>query len=176
MPPPFLPITPDQQNFFRTVKALVHQYHAEGPRNESTHRYGDAEKELTELFHQAQHAFRVALCDSFNTPVALDVIRDVVSRTNVYINSRNVNSNLDVSVVERIARWVGGVLRMFGLGEGESNEIGWGQEVAEGEGNVNVSVGLCSGLQNFFLHSPVLLARHLSVLLAPLVRLNLPAS
>ncbi|KAI0798498.1 tRNA synthetases class I (C) catalytic domain-containing protein [Irpex lacteus] len=124
-------------NFFRTVKALVHQYHAEGPRNESTHRYGDAEKELTELFHQAQRAFRVALCDSFNTPVALDVIRDVVSRTNVYINSRNVNSNLDVSVVERIARWVGNVLRMFGLGEGESNEIGWGQEVGEGEGNVN---------------------------------------
>ena len=121
------------------MKALVDQYHAGGPHNESKHRYGDAEKELTARFHQAQSAFRVALCDSFNTPTALDVIRDVVSRTNVYINSHNINTNLDVSVVERIARWVGKELRMFGLGEGESSEIGWGQETPEGGGNVNVS-------------------------------------
>lgn len=121
------------------MKALIHQAQAEGPRNESSHRYGDAEKDLTEKFHQAQLAFRAALCDSYNTPVALDVIRDIVSRTNVYIKSRNINTNLDVSVVERVARWVGEMLRMFGLGEGESSEIGWGQDAAEGEENVNVS-------------------------------------
>ncbi|KAI0339957.1 hypothetical protein BDW22DRAFT_1361032 [Trametopsis cervina] len=124
-------------NFFGNVKALIHQAQAEGPRNESSHRYGDAEKDLTEKFHQAQLAFRAALCDSYNTPVALDVIRDIVSRTNVYIKSRNINTNLDVSVVERVARWVGEMLRMFGLGEGESSEIGWGQDAAEGEENVN---------------------------------------
>ncbi|KAI0690429.1 cysteinyl-tRNA synthetase [Cytidiella melzeri] len=124
-------------NFFRKVKALVHQAQGEGPKLEVTHRYGDAEKELTERFHQARSAFRAALCDSFNTPAALDVVRDIVSRANVYINSRNVNTNLDVTVVERVARWVGDMLRMFGLGEGESSEIGWGQEVAEGEGLVN---------------------------------------
>ncbi|KAI0088164.1 tRNA synthetases class I (C) catalytic domain-containing protein [Irpex rosettiformis] len=122
-------------NFFRTAKALIRQHQSEGPRNETKHRYGDAEKELTEPFHQAQSAFRTALCDSFNTPAALDVIRDVVSRTNVYINSRSINTNLDVTVVERIAKWVGGMLRMFGLGEGESSEIGWGQVISEGEGN-----------------------------------------
>ena len=63
-----------------------------------------------------------------------------MSTTNVYINSRGVN--LEISVVERIARWVGKMLRMFGLGEGESSEIGWGQETSEGE-NVNVRLHCC---------------------------------
>ncbi len=85
--------------------------------------------------HDAQSTFRAALCDSFNTPEALNILRDLVSATNVYINSRA--ANLEISVVERIARWVGQMLRMFGLGEGESIEIGWGQEVSEGT-NINV--------------------------------------
>lgn len=124
-------------NFFRNIKALVQQAQAEEPRIDTSHRYSDVEQELTDKYHQAQAAFRGALCDSFNTPAALDVIRDIVSRVNVYISSRNVNTNLDVAVVERIARWVGEMLRMFGLGEGESSEIGWGQEVAEADGIVN---------------------------------------
>ena len=85
--------------------------------------------------HEAQTAFRGALCDSFNTPEALNVLRDIVSQTSIYINSRG--TNIDISVVERVARWVGSMLRMFGLGEGETSEIGWGQEQS-GEGNVNV--------------------------------------
>lgn len=88
-------------------------------------------------FHDAQAGFRAALCDSFNTPAALSVLRDLVSYSNIYINSRNVSTNLDVSVIERIAIWSGNMLRMFGLGEGESKEIGWGQDV--GEGTVDVS-------------------------------------
>ena len=116
----------------------MQQAQAEGPRNETSHRFGDAEKEMTDKFHQAQSAFRAALCDSFNTPVAIDILRELVSRANVYINSRNITTNLDVSVVERTARWVGNMLRMLGLGEGETTEIGWGQEVAEGQASVNV--------------------------------------
>ena len=64
------------------------------------------------------------------------MLRDLVSRTNVYINSRG--ATLEISVVERVARWIGKMLRMFGLGEGESTEIGWGQDVS-GEANINVS-------------------------------------
>jgi len=43
----------------------------------------------------------------------------------VYINSRG--KALNVKLVENIAEWVGKMLRMFGLGEGERSEIGWGQ-------------------------------------------------
>lgn len=81
-------------------------------------------------------AFRDALCDSFNTPDALRILRELVSRTNVYINSRG--KALNVSVVEQSARWVGQMLRMFGLGEGEREELGWGTEQEGGGGGVNV--------------------------------------
>ena len=87
--------------------------------------------------YQAQDKFREALCDSFDTPRAVDVLRDLVSRTNVYINSRA--NELDVKVVERIARWVGNMLRMFGLGEGDPSELGWGQVSQDGTTSVNVS-------------------------------------
>ncbi|KAH9946950.1 cysteinyl-tRNA synthetase [Amylocystis lapponica] len=142
------------KNFFTVVKALISQARAEGPQLDGTNRYQDAERELTKRYlppshtmiflfshakhtslHQSQNAFRVALCDSFNTPDALGVLRELVSRTNVYINSRG--ASLDTSVVERIARWVGQMLRMFGLGEGENTEIGWGQDRAEEGGSVD---------------------------------------
>lgn len=88
----------------------------------------------------AQSAFRVALCDSFNTPQALDVILKLVSRTNVYIVQASGKAN--VGVLERIAQWVGKMLRMFGLGEGPQVEgtIGWGESVTEGESS---SVDVC---------------------------------
>ena len=62
-------------------------------------------------------------------------LRDLVSKTNVYINSRG--KSIDVRLVLVVAEWVGKMLRMFGLGEGEKNEIGWGQvEIGEGKSNV----------------------------------------
>ena len=87
----------------------------------------------------SQTAFRVALCDSFNTPLALEILLKVVSRTNVYITDRGKGVN--AAVVERIARWIGKMLRMFGLGEGDGiqseYEIGWGEERREGQAAVS---------------------------------------
>lgn len=65
------------------------------------------------------------------------MLRELVSKTNVYINARGA-ANVNVAVIENNARWVGDMLRMFGLGEGERRELGWGQERPEGEENVNV--------------------------------------
>jgi len=88
---------------------------------------------------KAQAEFRVALCDSFNTPVALDVLRDLVSKTNVYINASG--KSLNVGVVTRVAGWVGDMVRMFGLGEGprREGEIGWGQDRSSSLDGVAVS-------------------------------------
>jgi len=87
--------------------------------------------------YESQSAFREALCDSFNTPVAIDVLRDLISKTNVYINTRG--KALNVKLLQNIAEWVGKMLRMFGLGEGEKSEIGWGQ-LDESGGNANVNL------------------------------------
>ncbi|THU96744.1 cysteinyl-tRNA synthetase [Dendrothele bispora CBS 962.96] len=121
-------------NFFTTVKAIISQARSNALASDGYHHYEAPESELTASLHEAQSAFRAALCDSFNTPEALNVLRDIVSRTNTYINSRGKNTN--VGVIENITRWVGKMLRMFGLGEGESTEIGWGQET-QGHGAVD---------------------------------------
>ncbi|TFK83449.1 cysteinyl-tRNA synthetase [Polyporus arcularius HHB13444] len=122
-------------NFFTNVKALVSQAEAEGPKLDSKNHFQQAERELTDSLHASQAAFRAALCDSFNTPEAVNVLRDLVSRTNVYLKAPG--SNVEIGLVQRVARWVGDMLRMFGLGEGESTEIGWGQERSAEEGGVN---------------------------------------
>ena len=81
------------------------------------------------------------MSDSFDTPLALNALRELVSKTNIYINSRG--KHLNVALVENIARWVGQMLRMFGLGEGVKVELGWGQ-ADQGAGNINVCCWLYS--------------------------------
>jgi hypothetical protein len=73
--------------------------------------------------------------------LALNILRELVSKTNTYISSRGTK-NLNAGVVERIARWVGSMLRVFGLGEGPgaNDEIGWGKEIKEGEEGAGVDV------------------------------------
>ncbi|KAI0026764.1 tRNA synthetases class I (C) catalytic domain-containing protein [Vararia minispora EC-137] len=125
-------------NFFTVAKALVSQARADAdasavPGRDARHGFDAPEQELTSALHAAQDAFRAALCDSFNTPAALDVLRDLVSRANVYVAARGAGA-VNAGVVERVARWVGAMLRVFGLGEGERDGIGWGQLSADGGG------------------------------------------
>ncbi|KAF8499666.1 tRNA synthetases class I (C) catalytic domain-containing protein [Russula emetica] len=127
-------------NFFTMAKALISQVHSEQTVPDGNHRHHGPERALTNELYQAQDRFREALCDSFDTPSAVNVLRDLVSRTNVYINSRA--NELDVKVVERIARWVGNMLRMFGLGEGDPSELGWGQVSQDGTTSVNREEGV----------------------------------
>jgi len=110
-------------NFFVTVKALLL---ANERASDGYHHYEEPERQFMNGLNESKLAFRAALCDSFNTPEALRVLRDLVSRTNIYINTRA--KSINVALVEQSARWVGDMLRMFGLGEGEKLELGWGQE------------------------------------------------
>ena len=65
----------------------------------------------------------------------MDVLRELVSVTNVYINTRG--AKLNPALLESLARWIGRMLRMFGLGNDDESEIGWGQCEQE-QGNINV--------------------------------------
>ncbi|KAF8835344.1 cysteinyl-tRNA synthetase [Paxillus ammoniavirescens] len=119
-------------NFFATVKAILL---AHEDKSDGYHHYKELERDLTNGIYESKLAFRAALCDSFNTPEALKILRDMVSRTNVYVNSRG--KSLNVALVEQSARWVGDMLRMFGLGGGEKLELGWGQDVTDSASAVN---------------------------------------
>ncbi|KAJ7467162.1 tRNA synthetases class I (C) catalytic domain-containing protein [Mycena latifolia] len=119
-------------NFFTNVNALVSQATADGTKSDGYHHYEEPERELRAGLYESQYAFRVALCDSFNTPAALGVIRDLITRTNVYITARG--KALNVQLLENTARWAGQMLRMFGLGAGPAEELGWGVDDAAGAG------------------------------------------
>lgn len=88
---------------------------------------------LTDLFarlSKAQGDFRVALCDSFDTPKALQHLIELVSATNIYLSRGRAETN--VGVVAAVAEWVTRMLRMFGLGEGSPTDskgervVSWG--------------------------------------------------
>lgn len=86
---------------------------------------------------QAQLAFRVALCDSFDTVKGLSILLSTVSTANVYSNRGR--SQVNISALVAVEQWVTRMLRMLGLGEGsptDSNgerKIGWGLAPVAGQ-------------------------------------------
>jgi len=124
-------------NFFNVAKGLILENRSKKAVSDGSHHYEQAEKELSSFLAQTQREFRVALCDSFNTPEALERLLDLISRTNVYL-SRGRGA-VNVPLVEMISNWVTKMLRMFGLGEGivSRNTIGWGEVEREGESVVD---------------------------------------
>ncbi|KAG9009680.1 hypothetical protein FRB94_011685 [Tulasnella sp. JGI-2019a] len=134
-------------NFFNLARALILESRTKKATFDGHHHYDQTEKELVAFFTQTQHDFRSALCDSFNTPWALDRLLELISRTNIYVQRGRASVN--VSVVEMIAKWVTKMLRMFGLGEGAvaPGSIGWGDAAREGESAVDWDAILLPYLQ-----------------------------
>ncbi|GAA5977435.1 hypothetical protein JCM10908_004979 [Rhodotorula pacifica] len=118
-------------NFFTVVKARETETRDASSQSDGRHHYEDAEKALLARLQDAQYAFRVALCDSFDTPTAIQILLDTVSATNSYLSRGRKNVN--VGVLLAVSEWVTRMLRMFGLGEGSATDgrgraiIGWGQ-------------------------------------------------
>ncbi|EJT98845.1 cysteinyl-tRNA synthetase [Dacryopinax primogenitus] len=121
-------------NFFTLIKALIAESNVALTAGDRGHGYHEEEKELVAQLQTAQHEFRVALCDSFNTQAAMATIQDIISKTNIYYSKKKSAAN--ISVMRVVALWGTKMLRMFGLGEGNQagpgGGIGWG-EAATGE-------------------------------------------
>lgn len=119
--------------FFANVKARISETAArvgDGDDSDGKHHFDDLEKQLFADFHKAQYEFRVALCDSFNTAQAINVLLNLVGQLNQYLAARG--SAYNIQPIRTIAQWVTRMLNMFGLGEGpavsSASAIGWGKE------------------------------------------------
>jgi len=80
---------------------------------------------LAEL-EQAKKDVEVALTNSFDTPQVMRIIGDIIRKTNIHINTPNVN--LDLVAVESIARWVTKIVGILGLDANASppyDGLGW---------------------------------------------------
>ncbi|GAA5864041.1 hypothetical protein JCM3774_006360 [Rhodotorula dairenensis] len=118
-------------NFFVAVKARDTEAKDLGSHSDGSHHYEQPEKDLLAKLQDAQYAFRVALCDSFDTPTAIQILLDTVSATNAYL--ARGRKNVNIGVLLAVSEWVTRMLRMLGLGEGPATDargqavIGWGQ-------------------------------------------------
>ncbi|CAG8433398.1 8116_t:CDS:10 [Ambispora gerdemannii] len=112
-------------NFFVNAKALINENKLTEFKSDGIHRFKDSEQKIIKLLQEKQEAVHNALCDSINTPTALAEIMDLVSKTNIYLSAKRGYTN--VNVIEKIAKYVTKILRVFGLCENTADEaIGFG--------------------------------------------------
>lgn len=127
-------------NFFGSARANIREARIRGETfSDGENHYGDHEKGLMESLREAQQSFRKAMSDSFDTPNGISVLIELVSKANVYERSRT-RAEVNVSVIEAVAQYVGDMLRMLGLGEGvvREGDIGWGESVKGGRENDSI--------------------------------------
>ncbi|TIA91906.1 hypothetical protein E3P81_01810 [Wallemia ichthyophaga] len=129
-------------NYFSNIRALLRDRRdrevGETERElewDGRHHYDAREKELDGKLTAAKEGVRVALCDSFNTPSALQVMGSLVSDANVYMaQQRAANTVMNVDVLENIAKYVTRMLSIYGvIPTSQLLEIGWAD--AQGEQN-----------------------------------------
>lgn len=83
---------------------------------------------------QKQDNTHAALCDSINTPVAIQEILDLISHANKYAAAKG--NQVNIHVLEKVAKWVTSMLKVFGVADNGA-EIGFG--ATNGGGTANVS-------------------------------------
>ena len=112
---------------FANVKALaIEEAEAERPGKYIPQPWGELEVGLSQALDKAPHSVDVVLCDSFNTPLAMSIILDLVSAANLYMSSTE-----SISLVKEVARWVTPITTIFGLDRSSGgslsslDRIGW---------------------------------------------------
>ncbi|TIB82645.1 hypothetical protein E3Q22_00090 [Wallemia mellicola] len=114
-------------NFFTNVKAIKRDVNENVLEWDGKHHYDNLEKDLDGKLTNAKANVRAALCDSFNTPAALQVIADLVGNANVYVSQqRSANRVINVDILESIAKYTTKMLSIFGvIPANQLLEIGW---------------------------------------------------
>ncbi|XP_070577152.1 cysteine--tRNA ligase, cytoplasmic-like [Ptychodera flava] len=83
-------------------------------------KWKEAELNLSQQFQAKKADIHRALCDSVDTKVAMDHIREMVSQSNVYIQDRkSVGETPNNGLLQNIAVYITKILKIFGAIEGE---------------------------------------------------------
>ncbi|KAI9807134.1 MAG: hypothetical protein M1825_005852 [Sarcosagium campestre] len=110
-------------NLFTTVRALL----AEAVEVKKSGRqivqiFQEPERQLSKEFKTARLNLHDALCDSFNTPLAMSIISDLITKTNTYISKQKASASL--SELEDIALWITRITTIFGLDATKADLVG----------------------------------------------------
>ncbi|QSL64961.1 hypothetical protein MERGE_002265 [Pneumocystis wakefieldiae] len=101
-------------NFFININSLIIEKKL-GLKESEVIKYtiSSREKELCKNLYEAQEALHDALCDNFNTPESLDIIMNLITKTNIYISQ--AQSDINILIITNIAKWISSILEIFGL-------------------------------------------------------------
>ena len=87
-------------------------------------------------FEERRTAVHAALCDSFNTPVAMLQIRELIAAGNTYYQEKEkARQTPNAQILGKIAKYVTKMMRTFGVFPDSNVEIG----VGGGAGGKSVS-------------------------------------
>nr|KAJ3422186.1 hypothetical protein HK105_000825 [Polyrhizophydium stewartii] len=112
-------------NFLSLVKAVVQESRFASQSHSSTHNYGDSEKELVATLLQKQAAIYAALADSFDTPLAMQELRQLISQANQYYqNKTKAKQTPNALVLNKIGAYVTKLMRTFGVFGDANPEVG----------------------------------------------------
>lgn len=130
--------------FFTVVKALVSEESVKERAGEFIpQKFGEQEHLIYNDLHTARANLHAALCDNFNTPLAMLTISDLIAKTNIY--TRNNPDSFSLAAVKEIARWITRIVNIFGLDSPSSSavagdKIGWADSSeASSEGGASES-------------------------------------
>lgn len=115
----------------RSMKQLNH--------SSAYQKYDERDINLNETFSERKKEIHQALCDSIDTPVVMDKIRQLISATNIYMNTLNVTHNS--LLLRNIAMYITRLLDIFGLNSTSTSvdqDIGFTRTVEQGATSVNV--------------------------------------
>lgn len=115
-------------NFFANVDAAVGES-LKIVRAEGANDHGDREKALLQALDAARLAVDEALCDSFDTPAALNGLLELISLTNIYMKSPTVSA----ATLNHVRSYVMKMYSIFGLSSG-----GPGKQLNSDAGSMDV--------------------------------------
>lgn len=114
--------------FFLLVKHIL-RVHFNSAQANSYVKYDAAALQLQEKFSETKQKIHSALCDSIDTRTALEAIRELISDSNVYVNSNHATKSVpNCLILRQIAIYLTDLFRIFGLMQDSSSEIGFGDK------------------------------------------------
>ena len=109
--------------FFRNVKALTRN----STIKDTNQAWNEKDFELSETLQKKKEAVREALCDSFDTPRAVNELSNLVVATNSYLAQQP--EHIKLPLVKTVSKYVFFVLKAFGVYEEDDTPM-----LADGEG------------------------------------------
>lgn len=115
------------RNFFENIKALLREQKLSTESLEEgtlKHNHRSLEKDLIEELLTKQKSIHAALCDSINTPQAMNLLLELVNKTNVHIRDKSsAGEKCNTMVLSKVASYITKMLRIFGVIESKDDKI-----------------------------------------------------